>query len=139
MCVHVSVNASITLCLGVCTCVSHVFICDCERMHTVLVCVCVCVDACVCTWVCKCVCVLVCACFVIGYITNTAQFPLISFTAAVDYVSTISIKKSLTSITTGFPGFSIFSTVVSPYSISGNIKSVQEICTNSRKSIPQTL
>ena len=71
---------------------------------------------CVCTYVYVCVihvCVYVYVhALFMGILLFNAQLALISFSAAVDHATTISIKKSFTSIVSTLSGFSFFSSVV---------------------------
>ena len=100
------------VCVYVCVCV-HEFVCVC-------VCVCVCTFVCVCLYVCVCVCVVrVCVYVYVhalfkGVLLFNAQFALVFFSTAVDHATTISIKKSFTSIASMLSGFSFCSTVVHP-------------------------
>ena len=120
LCMYVHVTAYVRVCVCVCVCV---YMCVQVCAYTnVCVCTClyVCVYASVCVWVCTYVCVLhVCAQVYIyvhalytGKLLFNGQLVLVSFPTAFDHVTTISIKKSFTSIASMLSGFSFFSTVV---------------------------
>ena len=73
---------------------------------------------CVCPYMCVCV-VRVCVYVYVhalfkGVLLFNAQFALVFFSTAVDHATTISIKKSFTSIASMLSGFSFCSTAVRP-------------------------